>query len=70
MYLAAFIEWQTGVVAAETVFLTEFSIHLALYRKVFVDLYRAAVASGSIRNRPRSRRPKTASHSRPGEHVK
>lgn len=39
----------------------EFNVYLDLYRKAFVDLDRAEVASGSIGNRPRSRRLKTLS---------
>lgn len=62
MHLAAFtIELHRGGVAAKTVFLTEFNTHLALYRKVFVDLYRAPITDNSIRNPARSRRPKTLS---------
>lgn len=59
---AAFmLEWHRGVVAAETVLLTEFNVWLALYRKVFVGLYRTAVAQGSIRSPSSSTRPKILS---------
>ena len=47
------MEWQRGVVAAETMLFTERNIHLALYTKVAADLYEAAVASGPIRNPPK-----------------
>lgn len=55
------MELHRGGVAAKTVLLTEFNIHLAPYRKAFVDLYRVPVTDDSTRNPARSRRPKTLS---------
>lgn len=53
LWAAFMIEWQRGLVAAETMLFTELNIHLALYTKVSADLYESAVANGPIRNPPK-----------------